>query len=335
MTVVPMAALSRAKELATITDVVASAAVRASGLVIAGEAGIGKTMVWLAGIERAAAEGFRVLSARVGQAESVLGYATVADVLTDVEPEVLDELPDVQRIALHRILLRAEDGPETGQWVAAAAFPSVVEALTRTSPVLLAIDDVQWLDSSSRAVVEFATRRLGGRVGVLATVRTDSDSSGAAGWLQVSRPDGVGRLQVTPMSLGALHEMISTRFPMPFERARTLLLLGQLQRRKRQKQNAVDSLRSALRVFAQLGAPLWAQRTRAELSRTNVGCGHDADLTPLEQRVAELAASVMTTRAIAAALFISPKTVEHNIGRIYRKLGIRTRDELGRRIQSQ
>jgi len=122
------------------------------------------------------------------------------------------------------------------------------------------------------------------------------------------------------------------RLPMPFERARTLLLLGQLQRRKRQKQKAVDSLREAQHVFDQLGAPLWAQRAREELSRTNVGPGHDAGLTPSEQRVAELAASGMTNKDIAAALFISPKTVEHNIGRIYRKLGIRTRAELGQRI---
>ena len=76
--------------------------------------------------------------------------------------------------------------------------------------MLLAIDDVQWLDSSSRAAVEFAIRRLGGPLGVLVTARTDSDR-GDGGWLQVSRPDGVARVQVTPMSLGALHGIISER----------------------------------------------------------------------------------------------------------------------------
>jgi DNA-binding NarL/FixJ family response regulator len=59
---------------------------------------------------------------------------------------------------------------------------------------------------------------------------------------------------------------------------------------------------------------------------------HEQTLTPSEQRVAELAAAGMTNKDVAAKLFISPKTVEHNIGRIYRKLGIRTRAELGRRI---
>ena len=88
-------------------------------------------------------------------------------------------------------------------------------------------------------------------------------------------------------------------------------------------------------MFEEMGTPLWAQRARAELSRTNVGPGHAVELTPSEQRVAELAASGMTNRDIAAALFISPKTVEHNIGRIYRKLGIRSRAELGRRMPHQ
>ena len=96
-------------ELAKLAEFIGSATVRPSGLVIAGEAGIGKTTVWLTGKERARAAGFRVLSARAGQAESVLAYATVADLLADVELEILDELPDVQRIALHRILLRAGD----------------------------------------------------------------------------------------------------------------------------------------------------------------------------------------------------------------------------------
>ena len=122
------------------------------------------------------------------------------------------------------------------------------------------------------------------------------------------------------------------RLPMPFERARTLLLLGQLQRRKRQKQPAVDSLSEALRMFEKLGTPLWAERARAELSRTNVSPGKDIELTPSEQRVAELAASGMTNRDIATTLFISPKTVEHNIARVYRKLGIHTRAELGQRM---
>ena len=123
------------------------------------------------------------------------------------------------------------------------------------------------------------------------------------------------------------------RLPMPFERARTQLLLGQLQRRQRQKESAGATLREAQRAFDAMGTPLWADRARAELARAKVVPTHDLTLTPSERRVAELAASGMTNREVAAALFISPKTVEANLARVYRKLGIKTRAELGRLIR--
>jgi DNA-binding CsgD family transcriptional regulator/sugar phosphate isomerase/epimerase len=119
------------------------------------------------------------------------------------------------------------------------------------------------------------------------------------------------------------------RLPMPFERARSQLLLGQLQRRQRKKDAAAATLQEALRAFEGMGTPLWAEHARAELARTKVSPARDPGLTPTEQRVAELAASGMTNREVAAALFISPKTVEHNLGRVYRKLGIHSRAELG------
>jgi ATP/maltotriose-dependent transcriptional regulator MalT len=122
------------------------------------------------------------------------------------------------------------------------------------------------------------------------------------------------------------------RLPMPFERARTQLLLGQLQRRQRQKEGSRATLREALEAFESMGAPMWVNRVQAELARAEVVPTHDLTLTPSERRVAELAASGMTNKDVATALFISPKTVEANLGRIYRKLGIKTRAELGRII---
>jgi ATP/maltotriose-dependent transcriptional regulator MalT len=119
------------------------------------------------------------------------------------------------------------------------------------------------------------------------------------------------------------------RLPMPFERARTQLLLGQLQRRRRQTQAATATLGEALRTFEELGSWIWAERARAELERTNVRSRRHPDLTPSERRVAELAAAGMTTGDIAAQLFVSTKTVQANLTRIYRKLGIHSRAELG------
>jgi len=124
------------------------------------------------------------------------------------------------------------------------------------------------------------------------------------------------------------------RLPMPFERARTLLLVGQLQRRKRQKQVAAATLGEAMRIFQDLGAPFWVERARAEMQRTNVVPTRELELTPTERRVAELAASGFTNRDVATKLFVSTKTVEANLSQIYRKLGIRSRAELGR-VMSQ
>jgi DNA-binding CsgD family transcriptional regulator len=121
------------------------------------------------------------------------------------------------------------------------------------------------------------------------------------------------------------------RLPMPFERARTQLLLGQLQRRSRRRDVATTTLREALTVFEDMGTPLWARRAEAELARMSVDPNRTGDLTPSEHRVAELAASGMTNRDVATALFISPKTVEANLARVYRKLGIHSRAELGQR----
>jgi DNA-binding NarL/FixJ family response regulator len=108
--------------------------------------------------------------------------------------------------------------------------------------------------------------------------------------------------------------------------------LGQLHRRQRHNDAAAAALNAALDTFRRLGTPLWANRVRAELGRANVGPHTTATLTPSEQRVAELAASGMTNRNVAAAMFISPKTVEANLARVYTKLGIHSRAELGRHM---
>jgi len=89
--------LSRQVELRAIHEFLHSAAERTSGLVIEGEAGIGKTTLWLAAQDDARARGFEVLSARVGESESVLAYAAVADLLGDLDPAILSNLPDLQR----------------------------------------------------------------------------------------------------------------------------------------------------------------------------------------------------------------------------------------------
>jgi DNA-binding CsgD family transcriptional regulator len=119
---------------------------------------------------------------------------------------------------------------------------------------------------------------------------------------------------------------------MPFEKARTQLVLGQLQRRRRHRQDAAATLSEALRTFDAIGTPHWAQRARAELARVAGTPAAGAGLTPAEERVAQRAAAGRSNREIAAELFLSPKTVEMNLSRVYRKLGIRSRSQLHSRL---
>ena len=122
------------------------------------------------------------------------------------------------------------------------------------------------------------------------------------------------------------------RVPMPFELARTLMVKGVVERRARRRARAKAALEEALQTFERLGAVLWAQRAREELTRLGLRRAPRGELTATERRVAELAAGGLTNREVAVALFISPKTVEANLARVYRKLGIASRAELGARM---
>jgi DNA-binding NarL/FixJ family response regulator len=122
------------------------------------------------------------------------------------------------------------------------------------------------------------------------------------------------------------------RLALPFELARTLLVQGQIERRAKQKLAARRPLQQALAIFERLDAPAWAARAQAELDRTGRRTTAPDELTTSERRVAELAATGLTNRQVGAALFVSGKTVEANLGRVYRKLAIKTRAELGVRL---
>jgi DNA-binding CsgD family transcriptional regulator len=129
----------------------------------------------------------------------------------------------------------------------------------------------------------------------------------------------------------ALHDGL----PMPFERARTLLALGERLRRARQRAEAREPLNVALETFERLGARPWAERARGELRATGQAGGRRApvaadQLTAHELQIAVLVAQGMTNREAAAALFLSPKTIEYHLGQIYRKLDVRGRAQLAR-----
>jgi DNA-binding CsgD family transcriptional regulator len=116
------------------------------------------------------------------------------------------------------------------------------------------------------------------------------------------------------------------------EVARTLLLAGQLERRRRKKRVASEYLQKATAEFEEMGARLWAERAKAELRRVGLRPSAPDELTASERRVAELTASGLKNREVAAQLYLSPKTVEATLARVYRKLEIHSRAELGARL---
>jgi DNA-binding CsgD family transcriptional regulator len=124
-----------------------------------------------------------------------------------------------------------------------------------------------------------------------------------------------------------------------FERARTELCLGERRRRAGRRTDAREPLRAALATFDALGAAPWAERASAELRATGETVRRrDAasldELTPQELRIALLLAEGQTTRQAAAALYLSPKTVEYHLRHVYLKLGVNSREALAEALRA-
>jgi DNA-binding CsgD family transcriptional regulator len=120
--------------------------------------------------------------------------------------------------------------------------------------------------------------------------------------------------------------------PVPFERYRSLLVAGLIHRRAKHKAAARNALTEAATGFAELGAVEWSARCERELQRVGTPARNATTLTATEQKIAELAATGLTNREVAEQSFLSPKTVEANLARVYRKLGITSRAQLGARM---
>lgn len=138
--------------------------------------------------------------------------------------------------------------------------------------------------------------------------------------LAAARGDAAGAVAATERALDA-HDQVA----MPFERARTLLIAGEICRRFKQRGKARELLEEALSTFEHLGTPLWAARARTELARIGSPGSSRDGLTETERRLAELAAAGLSNQEVAERAFVSVKTVEANLTRIYRKLGVKSR----------
>src|SRR5918993_2942280 len=190
-----------------------------AALVLEGEAGIGKSTLWLAGVDAARERGLRVLSSRPAEVELGLAHAGLGDLLEDTLHGVLHELPAPRRRALEVALLVREDKEEPVDFrTLAVAVRTVLQLLAEREPVLVAIDDVQWLDPSSASALAFALRRLAEtdiRILLARRLGNGTAVSELEGALDESRTT---RLRVGPLSAGALHGILQRQLGRGFAR---------------------------------------------------------------------------------------------------------------------
>ena len=218
--------IARQSELAILDDFLAGIAEGPEALFFEGEAGIGKTWLWREGLDRARARDVRVLATRPGGAEVQLAFAGIADLLHDVLDQVLGELPPPQRRALAiALLVEDPDGAPPDDRAVGAAFLAALRMVAADGPVLLAVDDVQWLDGASERALEFALRRLVDEpLAVLGTIRVSPEESEPIELLRSLPHERLTRLPVGPLSVGALYELIRARLGVQLSRSALLRL---------------------------------------------------------------------------------------------------------------
>jgi DNA-binding CsgD family transcriptional regulator len=170
--------IGRESELAAVASFLAGARAGARGLLVHGEAGMGKTTIWQAALEASAARGYRVVVTRPTEAEARIPFAGLNDLFGDLVDAWGPELPPPQQAALNVALMRAEVGGEPMQPLALSlAVLELLRSAASHQPMALAVDDVQWLDESSAGVLRFAVRRLEDEPVILvATERTSAGS---------------------------------------------------------------------------------------------------------------------------------------------------------------
>jgi DNA-binding CsgD family transcriptional regulator/tetratricopeptide (TPR) repeat protein len=202
--------VGREEELGRLRDFVAALADGATAAVIHGDAGIGKTVLWRAAIEAAEQSGVNVLLTRSVEAEMPLALGGINDLLDRDLADAAEDLAEPQRRTLAVALGLEAPTDETPDRIALPrAFVACLRALAVRTPLLVAIDDVQWLDPASRRIVAFAVKRLGDApVGILATQRGSAEDPLD---LRHALDQRLAEIRLGPLSAGALRHLIRTR----------------------------------------------------------------------------------------------------------------------------
>jgi hypothetical protein len=209
--------IGRREELLTLDAFLTDISTGGQALLLEGDAGIGKTALWREGLRTAKARGISVLRANPSNSEAQIAFAALGDLVAPALGQGLTQLVPPQRRALETaLLLRESDGAPPEVRVLGLALLSIMRTLAEERPVLVAIDDVQWLDASSADVLTFALRRVEAEpIAVLATVRERP----AEAPLALDRTFAeFRRLPVEPLSVGAIHRLLWGRLGLALPR---------------------------------------------------------------------------------------------------------------------
>ena len=215
--------VGREEELGAVRAFLARAAEGPAALVLEGEAGIGKSTLWLAGVEAARERGLRVLLSRPAEAERGLAHVVLSDLFEGALDEVLPALSAPRRHALEVALLVDEASEEpVDPRTLGVAVRTALQALAENAPVVLAVDDVQWLDASSGSALAFALRRMAADRVLLLLARRVVEGAQSSELERALEAESVQRVPIGPLSVGALHRFLRDRLGRPFAR-QTLL----------------------------------------------------------------------------------------------------------------
>jgi DNA-binding CsgD family transcriptional regulator len=205
--------VGRERELAALGRFIEGVTDRPQDLLLEGEAGIGKTTLWRAGMDAALAAGHRVLVSRPGESETKLSYSGVGDLLRDVFDEALADAPIPQRRALEVALLRKRPGSHPpDQRAVALGLLAGLRKLSASSPLVIGVDDIQWLDGSSAWAISFALRRLtGDPAAILATRRLEPGSADLVDLMGAIKGRDAIRLHIGPLDVEDVARILRDR----------------------------------------------------------------------------------------------------------------------------
>jgi DNA-binding CsgD family transcriptional regulator len=218
--------IGREQELGLIEEFLHGVAHGPASLLLSGEAGIGKTALWDAGVEHARERGAIVLEYRAVEAEALVPFAALSDLLSGVREASFASLTAPRRRALEVALLLEEPGERRpDQRAIGLALLDVVRTLSTSRPVVVAIDDLQWLDPSTATLLQFALRRLGSDpVSLLATARTLPASGLPVDVERCLPPAATEHVEIGPLSVGAAYRVLTERLGLGLSRPALLRL---------------------------------------------------------------------------------------------------------------